>query len=158
MKKILITNIGFKKLKKKLNYLKNIIRPKIIKEIIKARAHGDLKENAEYHSAKEQQNFCENKIKEFELKLIFSKIIDITKIPNNGIVLFGTTVTIINLYNKKVSKYRIVGDDESNIKKNLISVNSPIAKNLINNKINDILFIKTPLGFIKYKILKIEYI
>ncbi|WGS66226.1 transcription elongation factor GreA [Enterobacteriaceae bacterium ET-AT1-13] len=158
MKNILMTNVGFKKLKKKLNYLINIVRPKIIKEIIEARAHGDLKENSEYHSAKEQQSFIENKIKQFELKLSFAKIIDITKIPNNGTVLFGSTITILNLNKKKKITYRIVCDYESNIKKKLISVNSPIASNLIGSKINDIVFIKTPLKEIKYKILKIEHI
>ncbi|XZR52790.1 MAG: transcription elongation factor GreA [Enterobacteriaceae bacterium] len=158
MKNILMTNIGFKKLKKKLNYFKNILRPKIIKEIINARLHGDLKENSEYIAAKEQQNFIENKIKQIELKLSFSKIVDITKIPNNGIVSFGSTVTILNLNNGKILKYRIVCDNESNIKKKLISVYSPIASNLIGNKINDLLFIKTPSGIIKYKILKIDHI
>ncbi|WMC20252.1 MAG: transcription elongation factor GreA [Enterobacteriaceae bacterium PSpyr] len=158
MKKKLITIQCFKKIKKELNYLKNEIRPKIINEIIKARKYGDLKENSEYHSAREQQNLIEKKIRKFEFKLIYSKIIDITKIKNRGIVIFGSTVTIINLNIKKKFKYRIVCDNESNIKKNLISIYSPIASNLIGKKKNTIIYIKTPIGKIKYKILKIEYI
>ncbi|WMC19662.1 MAG: transcription elongation factor GreA [Enterobacteriaceae bacterium PC38] len=158
MKKTLITIQGFKKIKKELNYLKNKIRPKIINEIIKARKYGDLKENSEYHAAREQQNFVENKIQKFEFKLAYSKIIDITKIKNKGIIIFGSTVTIINLNTKKKLKYRIVCNNESNIKKKLISVYSPIARNLIGKKKNTIIYIKTPIGKIKYKILKIEYI
>ncbi|XZR53190.1 MAG: transcription elongation factor GreA [Enterobacteriaceae bacterium] len=158
MKKNLITVNGFKKLKDELNYLKKKIRPKIIQEIIKAREYGDLKENSEYYTALEQQNIIEKKIKQIELKLLYSKIIDISKIKNNGIVIFGSTVTILNLKNKKILKYRIVCDNESNIKNKLISVYSPIASNLIGNKVNNIVLVKTPLGNIKYKILKIEYI
>ncbi|BFI91025.1 transcription elongation factor GreA [Enterobacterales bacterium endosymbiont of Anomoneura mori] len=158
MKKILITISGYKKIKKELNNLKNIKRPKIIKEIIKAREYGDLKENYEYHAAREQQNLIEKKIKDLELKLLNSQILDITKIKNTKKVTFGSTVTILNLKNNNKFKYRIVCNNESDIVNNLISINSPIGKGLLGNKVNDILYIKTPIEITKYKILKIEYI
>ncbi|AWH90412.1 transcription elongation factor GreA [Buchnera aphidicola (Melanaphis sacchari)] len=149
---------GAEKLRQELEQLKNVKRPRIIVEIADARKHGDLKENAEYHSAREEQSFCEGRIKEIELKLSHSQIIDITKISNDGRVVFGATVTILNLNNKKVFTYQIVGDDESDFKKKLISINSPMSRGLIGKTINNIAIIRTPSGDVKYKILKIEYI
>ncbi|QFQ32204.1 transcription elongation factor GreA [Buchnera aphidicola] len=149
---------GAKKLRQELEQLKNKKRPRIIIDIAKAREHGDLKENAEYHSAREEQSFCEGRIKEIELKLSNCQIIDITKIPNDGRVVFGSTVTILNIKNNEIFTYQIVGDDESDFKKNLISINSPMSRGLIGKKINNIATILTPSGSVKYKILKIDYI
>ncbi|WDI78342.1 transcription elongation factor GreA [Candidatus Purcelliella pentastirinorum] len=158
MKKTPMTLRGAKKLRKKLDKLKKIKRPHIISLIAEARKHGDLKENAEYYSAREEQGFCEGKIQEIETKLANAQIIDIKKIPNNGKIIFGTTVTILNINLKKKFTYRIVGDDEANLKENLISVNSPIARGLICKIIGDHTIIQTPCGKIKYKILQVEYI
>lgn len=149
---------GAEKLRKELEQLKNKTRPRITIDIAKAREHGDLKENAEYHSAREEQSFCEGRIQEIELKLSNCQIIDITKIPHDGRVVFGSTVTILNLKNKERFTYQIVGDDESDFKKNLISINSPMARGLIGRTINTITTIFTPSGNLKYKILKIDYI
>ncbi len=152
---ILMTIKGEKKLRKKLKYLKNIKRSKIISLISKARKFGDLKENSEYNAAKEEQIICENKIKEIEYKIINAKIIDISKIKSKKIV-FGSKIKLINLNNKRTYKYNIVGDDESNLKKKLISINSPLIKGLIGKKKNDIILINTPGGKVKYKILNIK--
>jgi len=152
-----MTSLGVEKLRKKLEILKKVKRPKIIASIIEARQHGDLKENAEYHAAKEEQSFCEGKIKEIELKLSKIRVIDVTLIKNCGTVIFGSTVTICNLDTNKSVTYRIVGDDESDFKLNLISINSPMSRGLIGKKIGNIAVIKTPSGDVKYKILNIEY-
>ncbi|WP_343154643.1 transcription elongation factor GreA [Buchnera aphidicola (Pseudoregma panicola)] len=158
VKKIPITVLGFKKLKDELNNLKNIKRKKIINNIKKAREHGDLKENAEYHSAREEQSFCEGKIKDIESKLSNIDIIDITKIPNKNKVVFGVTVTIMNIFSKKYFKYKIVGEDESNFKNRLISIRSPISRGLIGKYIGEISSINTPNGKIKYKIINVEHL
>ncbi|ALD15322.1 transcription elongation factor GreA [Buchnera aphidicola (Aphis glycines)] len=158
MNLIPMTIRGAKKLRQELEQLKNKKRPRIIIEIAKAREHGDLKENAEYHSAREEQSFCEGRIKEIELKLSNCQIIDITKIPNDGRVVFGSTVTILNIKNNAIFTYQIVGDDESDFKKNLISINSPMSRGLIGKHVNTIATILTPAGSVQYKILKIDYI
>ncbi|XBC44197.1 MAG: transcription elongation factor GreA [Buchnera aphidicola (Schlechtendalia peitan)] len=155
--RIPMTLLGVEKLRKELEVLKQEKRPKIIASIIEARQHGDLKENAEYHAAKEEQSFCEGRIKEIELKLSKVQIIDITRMKNCGVIVFGSTVTIRNLDTNKVVTYQIVGDDESNFKLNLISINSPMSRGLIGKKISDIAIIKTPSGNIKYEILNVEY-
>lgn len=149
---------GSEKLLQELKTLKNIKRPRIIQAIVEAREHGDLKENAEYHSAREEQSFCEGRIKEIELKLSNAQIIDIKKISNTGRVIFGSTVNILNIKSNKIFTYKIVGDDESDFKKNLISINSPISRGLIGKKINNTVNISTPGGDVKYKILKIDHI
>ena len=149
---------GAKKLQKELKELKSIKRPRIINAIAEAREHGDLKENAEYHSAREEQSFCEGRIKEIELKLSNSQIIDIKKISNNGRVIFGSTVAILNTKENKKFTYQIVGDDEADFKRNLISINSPMARGLIGKEINNVAVICTPGGNVEYKILKIDYI
>ncbi|QJC28430.1 transcription elongation factor GreA [Enterobacteriaceae endosymbiont of Plateumaris consimilis] len=156
--KIPMTIKGSKKLIKELNQLKNIKRYKIINDIAEARKHGDLKENAEYHAAREEQSFCEKRIKEIELKLSNCQIIDVTKIKNKGKVIFGSTVDIINVITNKVVSYKIVGDDEANLKKYLISINAPISRGLIGKKKNNTVLIKTPKGNITFKILKIQYL
>ncbi|WP_168919070.1 transcription elongation factor GreA [Enterobacteriaceae endosymbiont of Donacia thalassina] len=149
---------GIKKLRKELIKLKNIERPKIINSIIEARKHGDLKENAEYQAAREAQSFCEGRIKEIEIKLSNANIIDVTKIIHNDKIIFGSTVYIQNILTNKKITYKIVGNDESDLKNNLISINAPLARALIGKKKNNIIKVQTPKGIIKYKILKIEYI
>ncbi len=156
MNRILMTLEGEKKLRKKLKYLKEIKRPLIISSISKAREFGDLKENSEYHAAKEEQTICEKKIKEIEKKLFYAHIIDISKNKNKEKIIFGSLITLINLNNKKKFIYRIVGDDEANIKKKLISINSPLTKKLLGKKKKEIISLKTLKGNIKYKILNIE--
>ncbi|MFI4819144.1 MAG: transcription elongation factor GreA [Enterobacterales bacterium] len=158
MNKFPITLRGMEKLKEELEYLKNFKRQEIINSIINARKHGDLKENSEYHSAREQQFFCEFRIKEIENTLFNSYIIDITQISKKNYIIFGSTVSIENINTKEKKKYKIVGKDESDFKKNLISIYSPIAQGLIGKKKGDFVKIKTPGGKVEYIILKIEYL
>ena len=158
MQKIPMTTRGAELLREELNELKTVTRPKIIADIAEAREHGDLKENAEYHAAREQQGFCEGRIQEIEAKLSNVQIIDVTKMPNNGKVIFGTTVTIVNVDTDEEVKYRIVGDDEADIKNNLISVNSPIARGLIGKELDDSVNIDTPNGTVEFEIIEVEYI
>ncbi|AFA41367.1 transcription elongation factor [Wigglesworthia glossinidia endosymbiont of Glossina morsitans morsitans (Yale colony)] len=158
MNHIPMTLNGAKKLREELKYLKQIRRPEIIKAIAEARQYGDLKENAEYHSAKEQQYFCEGRIQEIEAKLINSNIIDIKKIPVQDRVVFGVTISIKNLHTSEKKTYKIVGDDEADFKYNLISVNSPLARSLIGKKTLDIVDVYTPRGITTYKILDIKYL
>ena len=157
MQQIPMTLQGAEKLREELNYLKNIRRPKIIQDIAEAREHGDLKENAEYHAAREQQGFCEGRIQEIEAKLSNAQIIDVTKFTNSGKVIFGSTVTVINLDTDEETTYRIVGDDEADLKHNLISVNSPIARGLIGKLIDDIAVVQTPGGAIELEITRVDY-
>lgn len=152
-----MTARGAEMLREELNQLKSVERPKIIASIAEAREHGDLKENAEYHAAREQQSFCEGRIQDIEGKLSNAQIIDVTKMPNNGKVIFGTTVTILNVDNDKETTYRIVGDDEADIKQNLISVNSPIARGLIGKELDDMVNIQTPAGAVEYEIIDVKY-
>ena len=158
MQSIPMTVRGADLLRKELNELKTVTRPKIIADIAVAREHGDLKENAEYHAAREQQGFCEGRIQEIEAKLSNVQIIDVTKMPNTGKVIFGTTVTIVNVDTDAEVKYRIVGDDEADIKNNLISVNSPIARGLIGKSEGDEVSITTPGGLTDYEIVKVQYL
>lgn len=149
---------GAEKLREELEYLKGTRRPQIIADIADAREHGDLKENAEYHAAREQQGFCEGRIQEIEAKLSNANVIDVTKIPNTGRVIFGCTVSVENLDTEDKLTYSIVGDDEADFKHNRISVNSPIARGLIGKEQGDIVVIKTPGGEVEFEILKVEYI
>src|SRR5574344_1569701 len=150
-----MTVLGAEKLREELEYLKSELRPKIIEAIAEARAHGDLKENAEYHAAREQQGFCEGRIQDIEGKLSKAQIIDVTKLANNGRVVFGATVTVLKSDTEEEITYRIVGDDEADIKVGLISVNSPIARGLIGKEVDDVAVIKTPAGDVEYEILEI---
>ncbi|KGQ65372.1 transcription elongation factor GreA, partial [Gallibacterium anatis] len=144
-------------LREELDYLKNVRRPEIIKAIAEAREHGDLKENAEYHAAREQQGFCEGRIQEIEGKLSNAQIIDVTKIANNGRVIFGATVVLVNVETDDEVTYQIVGDDEADIKQGLISVNSPIARGLIGKEVDDNVTITTPGGKVEFDIISVEY-
>ena len=153
-----ITLTGLSKLKEELEELKNIKRPKIVSAIAEARSHGDLKENAEYHAAKEQQALLESRVIFINDIIARANVIDVTKIENNGNVIFGSTVTVNDLENKKKIKYRIVGKDEADVAKNLIYFKSPIGKALIGKKINDLLTVKTPSGERNFEILDVQYV
>ena len=158
MKKIPMTARSAELLREELDFLKNTRRPEIIKAIAEAREHGDLKENAEYHAAREQQGFCEGRIQEIEGKLANSQIIDVTKIPNNGKVIFGATVVLLNVNTEEEVTYRIVGDDEANIKEGLISINSPIASGLVGKEVDDTVNIITPGGTVEFEIIGVDYL
>ncbi len=153
-----MTQEGAEKLRLELEDLKKVQRPRIVAAIAEARAHGDLKENAEYAAAREQQSFCEGRIKEVEAKLSHAHIIDVTAIPHTGKVLFGTTVTIINLETDQSVSYQIVGDDEADVKSNKISVNSPIARALVGKEEGDVVIVRAPGGEVEYEIDQVEHI
>ncbi|MEI6898108.1 MAG: transcription elongation factor GreA [Psychromonas sp.] len=153
-----MTAAGAASLRRELEKLKNVTRPEIVAAIAEAREHGDLKENAEYHAAREQQGFCEGRLQDIEAKLSNAQIIDISKIVNNGKVIFGATVTIVNVDSDEEVTYKIVGDDEADIKLNLISVSSPIARGLIGKWLDDEITIKTPGGAIDYEIINVQYV
>lgn len=158
MYKVPMTVLGAEKLQEELKILKMEKRPAVIKAIAEARAHGDLKENAEYHAAREQQGFIEGRIAEIEAKLSNAQIIDITKLSNVSGVVFGATVTLFNVNDESEVTYKIVGDDEADIQNNLISVNSPIARALIGKKEGDVAEVKTPGGVTEFEVADIEYV
>src|SRR5690554_5985304 len=158
MRQIPMTVAGAEALREELARLKSEDRPRIINAIAEAREHGDLKENAEYHAAREQQSFCEGRIQEIEGKLSNAQIIDVKTIPHTGKVIFGTTVTILNLDTEQTVTYQIVGDDEADVKANKISVNSPIARALIGKEEGDIVVVRAPGGEVEYEIEKVEHI
>lgn len=155
MSRVPMTVGGEATLRKELERLKTKDRPKVIADIAEARAHGDLKENAEYHAAREQQGFIEGRIRELEYKLSQSQIIDVSKIPHTGKVIFGVTVELINLDTDVTVRYQIVGDDEADIKVHKISVNSPIARSLIGKEEGDIATVNTPSGISEYEITEV---
>ncbi len=157
MQKHPMTMEGAEALKKELNRLKVIERPRIIESIATARAHGDLKENAEYHAAREQQSFAEGRIQELEAKLSNAQIVDISKLPNTGKVVFGTKVTVCNLQTDTQITYQIVGEDEADIKVNKISYSSPIGRALIGKELDDTVLVKTPGGDVEYDIVAVDY-
>lgn len=153
-----MTTHGAELLRQELNELKTVKRPRIIQSIAEAREHGDLKENAEYHAAREEQGFCEGRIQDIEGKLSNAQIIDVTKMANNGKVIFGATVTIVNTESGAETTYRIVGEDEADIKNNLISITSPIARGLIGKELDDAVNIQTPAGTVEYEIVDVQYL
>ena len=150
MEKEPITNLGLEKLKEELIFLKEKKRPEIVAAIAEARSHGDLKENAEYHAAKEQQSHNEGRIQEVEDIIARANVIDVTKIENNGNVIFGATVTVQDLKIDKKKTYKIVGKDEADISKNLIYFKSPIGKSLIGKSVEDMVTVETPSGEKKF--------
>ncbi len=158
MQRFPMTTEGAAALREELQRLKTVDRPRISKAIAEAREHGDLKENAEYHAAREEQGFAEGRIQEIEAKLSAAQIINIRDIPPTGKVIFGTTVSIINVDTDEAKKYQIVGDDEADIKKGKISVNSPIARGLIGKEEGDVVVIETPSGKVEYEIDQVEHI
>jgi len=158
MKRVPLTVKGAEKLRAELEELKSVVRPRIIASIATARAHGDLKENAEYHAAKEQQSFAEGRIAEIESKLSNAQIIDITKVDANGKVVFGATVEIEDIESENRVTYQIVGEDEANIKEGRISIGSPIARALIGKEVEDVVTVNAPGGNVEYEIISIKYI
>jgi transcription elongation factor GreA len=158
MSKVPITVRGAEKLKKELQKLKSEDRPKVIEAIAEARAHGDLKENAEYHAAREQQGFIEGRIKDIEAKLSNATIIDVTKLQQSGKVVFGVTVDVADEESGDELTYQIVGDDEADIKNNMISISSPIARALIGKEEGDIAEVNTPGGIRELEIIEVKYI
>ncbi len=158
MEKEPITSQGIEKLKKELVELKNVKRPKIIEAIAEARGHGDLKENAEYHAAKEEQAKIESRIIEINDLVARANIIDVTKLDKSDNVVFGSTVSIIDLSNKEEKTYKIVGKDEADLKKNFIYFKSPIGKALISKKKSDLIIVTTPSGEKNFEIKDVKYI
>ena len=157
MQRYPMTVQGAEALKAELNKLKGTDRPAVTAAIAEARAHGDLKENAEYHAAREQQGFIEGRIQDIEGKLSNAQIIDITQMPNNGKVIFGATVDIENVETGEAKTYQIVGDDEADFKIGKISVNSPIARGLIGKVEGDSVMIETPGGRVEYEVIAVRY-
>jgi transcription elongation factor GreA len=158
MSKFPMTLIGETTLRDELERLKKNDRPRIVQAIAEAREHGDLKENAEYHAARDEQSFTEGRIMEIEGKLGNAQVIDVTGIPKTGKVIFGTTVDLINLETDQKVTYRIVGEDEADVKQNLISVGSPIARALIGKEEGQVVTVKAPAGDIEYEIDQVQHI
>tara|TARA_B100000686_G_C16466476_1_gene799801 strand:+ start:160 stop:636 length:477 start_codon:yes stop_codon:yes gene_type:complete len=158
MEKEPITINGLEKLKDELIYLKEKKRPEIVAAISEARSHGDLKENAEYHAAKEQQSYNEGRINEIEDIISRANVIDITKFNNEGKVIFGSTVFLQNLDTKEKIEYKIVGKDEADLKKKLLYFKSPIGKGIIGKNKGDLVEVSTPAGIKNFEIINVEYI
>jgi len=157
MQRVPMTVDGAEQLKTELEKLKRVGRPNVVKAIAEARAHGDLKENAEYHAAKEQQGFIEARIREIEGKLSHVQVIDTAKMPNTGRVIFGVTVKLINIDTDEIVTYRIVGEDEADLKHGMISIGSPIARALIGKQQGDEVDVNTPGGLVAYEINEVLY-
>ena len=158
MEKEPITIKGLDKLKSELKFLKEKKRPEIVSAIAEARSHGDLKENAEYHAAKEQQSHNEGRIQEIENSIATANVIDVTKLNNDGKVIFGSTVFLENLDNGEKISYKIVGKDEADLKQKLIFFQSPIGRGLIGKNKNDLVEITTPAGIKNFEIKDVQYI
>jgi len=158
MNKVPMTKAGADALQNELDDLKKVQRPRIVQSIAEAREHGDLKENAEYHAAREQQSFCEGRIQEIEGKLSFAQVIDVTSIPEGDKVIFGATVEILNVDTDETVSYQIVGDDEADVKAGKISYSSPIARGLIGKSVGDEVAIQTPAGEVVYEIDSVKHI
>jgi len=153
-----MTVAGAETLREELNELKSVIRPRISAAIAVAREHGDLRENAEYHAAREQQSFCEGRITEIESKLADSEIIDVTKIESTGRVIFGSTITLLNVETDESVTYKIVGEDEADVPSGKISVVSPIARAVMGKNEGDEVVVKAPAGDVQYEIGSVLYL
>ncbi|WP_105103370.1 transcription elongation factor GreA [Microbulbifer pacificus] len=158
MNRVPMTVEGAEALRAELDDLKKVQRPAVVQAIAEAREHGDLKENAEYHAAREKQGFIEGRIQEIEAKLSMAQVIDVKAIEPSGKVIFGTTVTIIRVEDDSEVTYKIVGDDEADVKNKKISVNSPIARALIGKEEGDLVVVNTPSGAVEYEIDTVEHI
>ena len=158
MNKVPMTVAGEAALREELERLKKVDRPRIVAAIAEAREHGDLKENAEYHAAREQQSFAEGRIKELEYKLSNSQVIDITTLAHTGRVLFGATVDLINVDDDTEVSYRIVGEDEADLRQNKISILSPIARALIGKMEDDVVNVVTPGGEREFEVSTVEHL
>lgn len=158
MSKVPMTVGGEAALRAELEQLKKVERPRISKAIAEAREHGDLKENAEYHAAREQQSFAEGRIMDIESKLAEAQVIDVTKLNKTGKVIFGTTVDLINVETDENVRYQIVGEDEAEVKSNKISVTSPIARALVGKEEGDVVLVRAPGGDIEYEIEEVQHL
>ena len=158
MHKYPMTVKGAEALRNELTRLKSVERPRIIESIASARAHGDLKENAEYHAAREEQSFTEGRIRELESKLSHAQIIDVTQIANHGKVIFGATVTVFNVSTSEELIYQIVGEDESDIQLHKISFTSPIGRSLIGKEVGEAVIVDAPGGRIEYEVVSVDYV
>jgi len=158
MQKFPMTVGGERALRDELEQLKKVDRPRIVAAIAEAREHGDLKENAEYHAAREQQGFCEGRIQEIEAKLSNAQVINVTAMEPTGKVIFGTTVKLVNVDTDEEVTYQIVGEDEANIKLNKISVTSPISRALVGKEIGDVAIVHAPGGDVEYEIDEVKHI
>ena len=157
MQKTVMTPFGEAALRDELEHLTRVVRPQIVDAIATAREHGDLKENAEYHAAREQQSFTEGRIQDIESKLANSEVVDISKIPSGNKVIFGSLVNIINVETDEAFEYRVVGDDEADVNQGKISYKSPIARALIGKEVGDIAVVQAPSGEIEYEIDAVTY-
>jgi len=153
-----MTVAGAEKLREELDLLKRVERPRISKAIADAREHGDLRENAEYHAAREQQSFTEGRISDIEAKLSAAQVIDVRAISPTGKVIFGTTVEILNLETEERLRYQIVGEDEADVRENRISVTSPMARSLVGKEIGDVVVVRTPAGEVEYEIVDVMHL
>lgn len=158
MKTVPMTVAGEAALREELEQLKKETRPRISQAIAVARGHGDLKENAEYHAAREQQGFVEGRILEIENKLAAAQVIDVTRLSNNGRVVFGATVDLLNVETEQTVRYQIVGEDEAEIRSHKISVTSPIARALIGRQEGDVVVVLAPAGDVEYEIDRVQYL
>lgn len=158
MQKYPMTVKGAEALRIELNRLKSVERPRIIESIASARAHGDLKENAEYHAAREEQSFTEGRIQDLESRLSHAQIIDVTQIPNHGKVIFGATVAVFNVNTSEDLTYQIVGEEESDIQLHKISYTSPIGRALIGKEAGETVIVEAPGGRIEYEIVSVDYV
>jgi len=158
MNRVPMTAQGAVKLREELEHLKTVERPRVIQAIAEARAHGDLKENAEYHAARESQGFIEGRIQEIESKLSVAQVIDVTQIENAGRVIFGATVSMIKTDTEEAVMYTIVGEDEADLNENKISVTSPISRAMVGKYVGDLIELKTEERVTIYEITKVEYI
>ena len=157
MTKVPMTSEGAEKLRQEVQQLKMVARPKVINDIAEARKHGDLRENAEYHAAKEQQGFIEGRIRDIEYKLGNSQIIDLNGIANEGKVVFGSKITLLNIDTDQEVKYQIVGEDEADLKLNKISVSAPIARAVIGKYKGDLIDVQAPNGIVSYELIDVLY-
>ena len=157
MKRNAMTAQGAERLREELKRLKSVDRPAVIKAIAEARAHGDLSENAEYHAAREQQGFIEGRINEIEFRLGHNEIIDVSKLPRNGKVMFGVTVDLVSEDGNTQVTYQIVGDDEADIRQGLIAITSPIARALIGKEEGEVVDVQAPGGVRVYEVVAIRY-
>ncbi len=158
MNKVPLTVRGAQRLREELRHLKSVKRPEVIRAISEARAHGDLKENAEYHAAREQQSFIEGRIADLETKLAYAHIIDLSTINANGKVVFGATVLLLESANESEVTYQIVGEDEADIQVGMISVTSPMARALIGHEEGEVVTVHAPSGIREFEILEVRYV
>ncbi|HIW05775.1 MAG TPA: transcription elongation factor GreA [Candidatus Ignatzschineria merdigallinarum] len=158
MNKFPMTKMGAEALRRELDDLKQVQRPRVIESISIAREHGDLKENAEYHAAREEQSFIEGRIADYEARLSNAQVIDITEIPNSGKIIFGVTVTLFDVNEDKEVTYQIVGEHEADVKQNKLSIVSPIARALIGKELDDEVTIQTPGGSRVYEVISVDHI